>query len=34
MGHNGYTSRVFQNFFRNAAIRRGHDLVQYSARMI
>ena len=32
--HNGNALGVFQNFFRNAFVRRGHDLVQHAACMI
>src|SRR6202007_1896861 len=34
MGNNGYTFRALENLFWNAFIRRRHDLVQNSARMI
>jgi hypothetical protein len=32
--HHGHALCVLQNFFRNALIRRGHDLVQHRAGMI
>ena len=34
VGHDGHALCVFQNFFRNALIRRRHDLVQHTAGMI
>ncbi len=33
-GNDSHASRMFQNFFRNAAIRRGHYFLHYSTRVI